>query len=128
MIYGIGIDIEEKSRFKKHLNDNSFLNLICSSNELSKNKNIPIERFLPISFSCKEALFKSLGKSWTNSEIDWKDFFLVFEISNNKVEIKNYELYGEAEKISRNYNLIFNFYISEYEEYNICKIIANQLK
>ena len=46
-----------------------------------------------LSFSCKEAFFKALGVSWTNSNIFWKDIELLFdgpEIEDYSVELSEY--------------------------------------
>ena len=47
-IFGIGVDIIENKRFKKLLNNKTFINRICSSKEyrvLKKKRNIIFERF-----------------------------------------------------------------------------------
>jgi len=40
----------------------------------------------PIGFSCKEACFKALGVSWTNSRISWKDIEIFFSNENDLQE------------------------------------------
>jgi phosphopantetheinyl transferase (holo-ACP synthase) len=65
---------------------------ICTPRELENlcgNKRV---RFA-LSFSCKEAFFKALGMSWTNSNISWKDIELLFNgpgFENYRVELGNY--------------------------------------
>jgi phosphopantetheine--protein transferase-like protein len=89
-IIGCGIDIEELSRFKKHLpaetTDTGFLQLIYTEAEIKCNSNILPHLTFPIGFSCKEACFKAFGVSWTNSRISWKDIEIFFSNENDLQE------------------------------------------
>jgi len=78
-VFGCGIDIEELSRFGEHINtsDSLLMEDICTRRELNNPWGDKKVR-LALSFSCKEAFFKALGVSWTNSIISWKDIELLF--------------------------------------------------
>ena len=78
-VFGCGIDLEELSRFDKYIrnNDYSLMEDICTERELMNVAGDKRAR-LALSFSCKEAFFKALGVSWTNSNISWKDIELLF--------------------------------------------------
>lgn len=78
-VFGCGIDIEDLSRFDTYIehNDFSFLKNYCTERELHNVYGDKRVRFA-LSFSCKEAFFKALGVSWTNSDITWKDIELLF--------------------------------------------------
>jgi len=93
-VFGCGIDIEELSRFDKHINDiDPFLmEDICTRRELNNPWGDRKVR-LALSFSCKEAFFKALGVSWTNSNISWKDIELLFsgpEFDRHKVHLHDH--------------------------------------
>lgn len=85
-IAGIGIDIEELSRFSKYLQVDDkvpgFYRMVFSDEEISLNRNFLPHLTFPLAFSCKEAMFKALGRSWTNSEISWKEIELIFQDKN----------------------------------------------
>ena len=78
-VLGCGIDIEELSRFDKYIDniDVSFMENFCTERELQNVYGDKRVRYA-LSFSCKEAFFKALGVSWTNSDISWKDIELLF--------------------------------------------------
>ena len=89
-VIGCGIDIEELNRFTKHISDSknirSFANLVFSETEIETNLQLSPEYTFPLGFSCKEAFFKALGVSWTNSKISWKDIELLFLNSYERFE------------------------------------------
>lgn len=82
-----GIDIEERSRFEKHIPDQSYVSDFCrmvyTEREIDNNICFDPQLTFPLAFSCKEAIFKALGKSWTNSPISWKDIEVLFTNKNN---------------------------------------------
>ena len=92
-ILGCGIDIEELIRFKKYIPAQTdipgFSNLVYTDVEINRNLNILPHLSFPIGFSCKEAFFKALGVSWTNSMISWKDIEILF---SNKNDIGEYSI------------------------------------
>ncbi|MEN8263450.1 MAG: 4'-phosphopantetheinyl transferase superfamily protein [Nitrospirota bacterium] len=93
-VFGSGIDIEELSRFDKYTenNDYSFMENYCTEHELINLCDDNRVRFA-LSFSCKEAFFKALGESWTNSNILWTDIELLFDgpgFDNYRVLVHNY--------------------------------------
>jgi phosphopantetheine--protein transferase-like protein len=93
-VFGCGIDIEELSRFDKHLQSASsnLLDDMCTERELENIYGDKRVRFA-LSFSCKEAFFKALSVSWTNSGITWKDIELLFaspDLQNYTVHIHRY--------------------------------------
>lgn len=92
--FSCGIDVEELSRFDRHIrnNDYSLMEDIFTERELTSVDGNKRVRFA-LSFSCKEAFFKALGVSWTNSNISWKDIELLFsgpDFDNYKVHLHGY--------------------------------------
>ena len=91
-VLGCGIDIEDISRFDTYIDDLSFLSNYCTEREISNVYGDKRVRFA-LSFSCKEAFFKALGVSWTNSDISWKDIELLFsspDLYQYKVNVHAY--------------------------------------
>ena len=101
MVYGCGVDIEEINRFTKHLNIHepspSFIDDVFTDKEISINNRLNKEIRFALGFSCKEAVFKAFGRSWTNSPISWKDIELIF--SGNTQEKYTIELSGYAKEL-----------------------------
>ena len=97
-VFGCGIDLEELSRFDKYIrnNDYSLMEDICTERELINVDGDKRVRFA-LSFSCKEAFFKALGVSWTNSIISWKDIELLF--SGPGLHSYKVHLHGCAEEL-----------------------------
>jgi phosphopantetheine--protein transferase-like protein len=97
-----GIDIEELDRFKKIFSENDgdipmLIKDVFSEKEITINmKNETLLRFA-LGFSCKEAVFKSLGSSWTNSGIFWKEIELIFK--GTSLEKHSVKLSGIALKL-----------------------------
>lgn len=92
-VLGCGIDIEEPARFEKFLSSqhgpSGFLKMVFSADEISRNREFNPQLTFPLGFSCKEAVFKALGRSWTNSAISWKDIQVIFR---GNEDIKDYEI------------------------------------
>jgi phosphopantetheine--protein transferase-like protein len=82
MVYGIGIDIETHNRFQKYLNadgkPDDFLVSVFSENELNNYRNYPGHLCYALSFSCKEAFYKALGRDWGDACM-WLDIELLFD-------------------------------------------------
>ncbi len=101
MVYGCGVDIEEINRFTRHLDlyepSPSFIADVFTDKEISLNNASHKEIRFALGFSCKEAMFKAFGKSWTNSPISWKDIELIFR--GDTAESYQIELGGYAEKL-----------------------------
>jgi phosphopantetheine--protein transferase-like protein len=101
-VLGCGIDIEELIRFDSKVpsghNLPGFAQLVYSPLEIESYSKIKSEYTFPLSFSCKEAFFKALGVSWTNSYITWKDIELVFHDENNLNDY-SIKLSGYAEEL-----------------------------
>ena len=78
-VFGCGIDIEELARFDKHIDNDEcpLMEDICTRREIENTCGDMRIRFA-LSFACKEAFFKALGVSWTNSGVFWKDVELLF--------------------------------------------------
>jgi|PlaIllAssembly_1097288.scaffolds.fasta_scaffold27621_4 phosphopantetheine--protein transferase-like protein len=93
-VFGCGIDIEELARFDR-LVDNEGCPLIediCTRREIDNTCGDWRVRFA-LSFACKEAFFKALGMSWTNSGVFWKDIELLFhdnDFGRHEVRLHNY--------------------------------------
>ena len=97
-IFGCGVDIEELSRFGKHTEQNEYCLMkdVCTQREID-NLGSDERLRLALSFSCKEAFFKALGVSWTNSPISWKDIELLF--SGPGLDIYKVHLHGYAKEL-----------------------------
>ncbi|MFH1319106.1 MAG: 4'-phosphopantetheinyl transferase superfamily protein [Bacteroidota bacterium] len=110
-IFGCGIDIEEINRFKKHLQTHISLSPLIkdvfTNQEIKINLSFNKSICFPLGFSCKEAVFKALGVSWTNSPILWKEIELLFLKKDNLTQ-HNIRLSGYAKKLflSQNCNKI----------------------
>ncbi len=82
MLYGCGIDIEETDRFLKIFEDpllySAFVKDVFNESEVLSFDRINIPLYTTAAFSIKEAFFKSVGKSWTNSGLYWKDICVIF--------------------------------------------------
>ena len=93
-VFGCGIDVEELARFDKLIDndDYSLMEDICTRREIDNICGDKRVRFA-LSFSCKEAFFKALRMSWTNSDVFWKDIELLFhdnDFNHYKVHLYNY--------------------------------------
>jgi phosphopantetheine--protein transferase-like protein len=101
-IRGCGLDIEDLYRFKSHIPSDSeptpFVKMIFSKREIDNMMNVNPDICFPLGFSCKEAIFKALGKSWTNSELSWKDIELIFH-NKNDLSYYSIELNGYAKQL-----------------------------
>jgi phosphopantetheine--protein transferase-like protein len=101
-VLGCGIDIEEFVRFKNIIPTKSvitgFAELVFTPSEMACNLIINPGLTFPLCFSCKEAFFKALGLSWTNSKISWKDIELLFK-NENDLHDYSIRLQGYAKKI-----------------------------
>lgn len=108
MVYGCGVDIEEINRFAKHLNASqsppSFIDDVFTAKEISINNTTNKETRFSLGFSCKEAVFKAFGISWTNSPICWKDIELIFP--GETEETYEIELSGYAKELFNKQGLI----------------------
>jgi phosphopantetheine--protein transferase-like protein len=115
-VLGCGIDIEEIVRFenkiptRNHITD--FAKFVYTPSEIASNLTIHPEFSFPIGFSCKEAFFKALGISWTNSKILWTDIELLFENINNLKE----------------YSIRLNGYAKELFNEKKCYVIESDLE
>ena len=99
-VFGCGIDLEELSRFDKYMRnvDSPLMEDIFTERELANVDGDKRVRFA-VRFSCKEAFFKALGVSWTNSRISWKDIELLF--SGPGLDDYQVHLHGHAEDLLR---------------------------
>jgi len=114
-VFGCGIDIEELSRFDKYIDniDFSFMENFCTERELHNVFGDKCVRYA-LSFSCKEAFFKALGVSWTNSDISWKDIELLFsgpDFYQYKVNVHAY-----AKEFLRKNNAVIGETFLDYNE------------
>ena len=78
-----GIDIEERNRFRKYFVDetpHSLITEIFTPNEIQRNL-VKKDLLFAMGFTCKEAVFKAFGLSWTNSPVHWKQIELLFDES-----------------------------------------------
>lgn len=101
-VLGCGIDIEELIRFETNIPTRThtpgFAQIVYTPSEIEFNLDIYPGLTFPLCFSCKEAFFKALGVSWTNSKISWKDIELLFK---NEKNLNDYsiKLNGFAEEL-----------------------------
>jgi len=78
MVYGVGIDIEDHNRFKKHLENGDSTKLpIYTERELQNYSQYNSHLCYALSFSCKESVFKAFGQDW-GEECMWNDIELLF--------------------------------------------------
>lgn len=121
MIFGVGIDIENHSRFLKyHRPDhkNSFLDSIFTKAEQLNYKQFNNHLCYAISFSCKEAFFKAFGESWKNGKMKWSNIELIFKSQpkDKNVEIR-FNGYAQSLILKHNLNLpcLHNYSIEDSE-------------
>jgi len=101
LVLGCGIDIEEYGRFERFIPIKDDIPELCRmvfrESELDNHLEINNKFTVSVAFSCKEAVFKAFGKSWTNSEISWKDIEIIF---NDPMDLTDYSvrLNGIAKK------------------------------
>jgi phosphopantetheine--protein transferase-like protein len=92
-VLGCGIDIEEFDRFRKYfpLEDEvpDLFRMVFTEEEISCNSEISPHLTFLVAFSCKEAVFKAFGRSWTNSGLDWKEIEIIF---NNECDLKDHDI------------------------------------
>lgn len=78
-IISLGIDVEDISRFRKHIlqeRQSLLLNDLFTADELhcySRDFN----HFIPLGFVFKEAMFKAIGESWNTNTVDWKEIVFI---------------------------------------------------
>lgn len=101
MVFGCGIDTEELFRFRKYTQAfpvSPFVHMVLSEEEIANYLQYDSDICLSLAFTCKEAVFKALGNSWTNSPIDWKEIRLLFhqKPENHHYDIK---LHGYARQL-----------------------------
>ncbi len=114
-VLGCGIDIEELSRFDRYIDnvDVSFMENFCTARELHNVTGNERVRYA-LSFSCKEAFFKALGVSWTNSGISWKNIELLFsgpDFKHHKVNV-----YAYAKELLKKNNAVIGETSFDYNE------------
>lgn len=107
MIFGVGIDIEDHTRFEKyHNNEKNIrdLSFLFSENEYVNYKLFDSHLCFAISFSCKEAFFKAMNNECL-PEINFTDIELIF---NENPRNNNAEVFfkGEALKVIERNNII----------------------
>ena len=92
-LLGCGIDDEEFNRFSRHLDlqhgVSGFLEMVFTREEISRNMAVLPHLTFPLAFSCKEAVFKAFGRSWTNSPLAWKDIEVIF---NDQDDLTDHEV------------------------------------
>jgi phosphopantetheine--protein transferase-like protein len=122
-----GIDIEEISRFRKFISFpdrvEPFITSVFTLDEI--NRSLAFGSLLPfaIGFSCKEAVFKAFGISWTNSSIKWQEVELLYN-GNTDVTQFQLRLSGYARQLfeERGYNF-YETYAGFTDEFVIFKFI-----
>ena len=119
MILGVGIDIENHSRFLKYISPNckpEYLLSVFTKDELDNYSKFNNHLCYAVSFCCKESFLKAFGVGWNNSKIQWGNIELLF---NEPPENKNtnIRITGHARKLLREYNINsscwYNYLIDE---------------
>ena len=107
-ILGCGIDIIDIQRVNKYLGeytfDFPFKESVFTKSELKHVGLADANTFFPISFSCKEAVFKAFGVSWTHYPLEWSDV----EWGSSNKNLPQINLYG--------------YFLKRYNEMKINKI------
>jgi phosphopantetheine--protein transferase-like protein len=115
MILGVGIDIENHSRFLKYISPNfkpEYLLSVFTQDELDNYSKFNNHLCYAVSFSCKESFLKAFGVGWNNSKIQWGNIELLF---NEPPENKNtnIRISGHARKLLDEFS-INSFYVYNY--------------
>jgi phosphopantetheine--protein transferase-like protein len=125
-VFGCGIDIENISRFEKHLlSENEVSDVfkrVFTPKEIELNLQNPRE-FFPLGFSTKESFFKAFGLSWTNSALQWTDFEILFK---NPKDFNDFELVlsnHAQELISQNSIKEQDVFLKIHENFVISQVI-----
>lgn len=118
MIYGIGIDIVQISRFKRVVDrwGDRFVNKIFTSEEInySKSKSFP-EESLAGRFAAKEALFKAMGRGLPWREVE------IRRLETGKPEMR---LTGKSFKAQRESNIsCIHLSMSHHGDYAIAEVL-----
>ena len=128
-VFGCGIDIENISRFEKHLlNDNQVSDVfkrVFTPKEIELNLKNP-NKFFPLGFSTKESFFKAFGLSWTNSALQWTDFEILFKDPNN---INYFELVlsNHAEELIAEYGITKqDVFLEIHEKFVISQVVLTK--
>ena len=117
-ILGIGVDIIEKSRIKKSIQNSQFIKRIFSSKEIIIAKKINDKiSYYSKRFVAKEALAKSLGIGFRNG-LNFKDITIV----NDKLGKPLFITTNKIKKIvKKQFNVSsFNFFLSISDEKKYC--------
>lgn len=98
-VFGCGVDIEELGRFERYVaaENDSLMRDICSPREYENLSVGERKTRCALSFCCKEAFFKALGVSWTNSCVAWRDIELIS--SGRGLHECEVWLHGDARRI-----------------------------
>ena len=127
-IFGIGVDIIENKRFKKLLNDKSFINRICSSKEyrvLKKKKNKLL--FLSKRFSAKEAFVKSLGTGFRDN-LCFKDISILNDKKGKPYFLFNKKLKNILKKKYKLNNFKAYLSLSDEKKHSVSYVVLQKLK
>lgn len=94
-ILGIGSDVEDISRFHKHITGSNAVSTLISDLFTKEEIRLNLSFKNPylcfaLGFSCKESVFKALGKSWMNAPVTWNEIECLFsaEPGTGKHEIR----------------------------------------
>ena len=123
-----GIDIEEIMRFSKYITppitDKGFIRLVYTIKEQEQYHNLDPLSCYATSFCCKEAVFKALNPSDSNSPVDWKEIELFFsEDYSHKPKVK---LSGTAKQIFNDLGAKdIDFQIATYQGHMVFKVVIS---
>lgn len=123
-----GIDIEEIMRFSKYITspvtDKGFIRLVYTVKEQEQYNNLDPLSCYATSFCCKEAVFKALNHTDSNSPVDWREIELFFaEDHSHKPQIK---LSGTAKQIFNDLGAKnIEFKISTYQGHMVFKVVIS---
>lgn len=116
MIHGIGIDIEDVQRFRKHLNHKAFLKRVFTHHEMTYCQRFrnPLPH-LAVRFAAKEAYFKAIQKK----NIKFTDI----EVRNHKGGSPYFIIYTKS--ISQKFTAHLSLSHTEDKAMAICVLVMN---
>ena len=127
-IFGIGVDIIENKRFKKLLNNKTFIKRICSSKEsrvLKKKRNKLL--FLSKRFSAKEAFVKALGSGFRN-ELCFNDISILNDKKGKPYFLFNQKIRNILKNKYKLNKIKVHLSLSDEKKYSVSYVILQKIK
>ena len=125
-IIGIGVDIVKNYRVKSSLNNNNFLNRICSKKEiLISKKFFNKTNYFSKRFAAKEAFVKALGTGFRDG-LNFKDIQIINDKLGKPYYLINSKIKNYIKKIKKVNNFELFLSISDEKEYSIAFTIIQK--